>query len=240
MRKLFICVAALAAFAINVAAQEGAWSVSAGTEASTKYLWRGFAVAETPTIVPTVTLNYEKNDFGFEAGYCSITKLQRNHYLEMDFWASASYKGFTFTVLEQGLGNNLGAGGYDDNLELTLEYELPFEFLPATISWNTFVAGDDYNFDDSRAFSSYIELNVPYEYKNFSVCATAGAVPYKAEYMYENTGGFKFINLGLQAGYKFTVGDNFELPMFAQFTRNPLIGRNYFMLGCSLTYTFDL
>ena len=243
MRRLFVCAAILFASAFGVAAQD--WSVSVGTEAATQYLWRGFAVGETPTIVPTVTLNYEKDDFGFEAGYCSITELQRNHYLEMDLWASVSYKGFTFTALEQGLGNNLGIGGYDDNFELTIAYELPFEFLPASISWNTFVAGDDYNLQADfsnpykRAFSSYIELDVPFEYNNFSVDATVGATPFRSD-LYENEGGFKFLNLSLKAGYKFTVGDNFELPLYAQFTRSPLTKQNYFLLGCTVNYTFNL
>ena len=238
MRKFFVCAALLLACAFGAAAQD--WSVSVGTEASTQYLWRGISIANSPTIVPTVTLNYEKDDFSFEAGYCSITELQRNHYLEMDLWAAATYKGFTFMALEQGCNNNLCLGGYDDNFELTLAYELPFEFLPASISWNTFVAGDDFNLDGSRAFSSYIELNVPYEYNNFSVCATAGAVPYKSEILYENEGGFNFINLSLRTGYKLTVGENFELPLFAQFTYNPLYKEHFLMLGCSLTYTFDL
>lgn len=246
MRRLFVCAAILFASAFGVAAQD--WSVSAGSELTTQYLWRGFDIAHSPTIVPTVTLNYEKDDFSFEAGYCSITELQRSHhpeiqddpYLEMDAWASVTYKGITFMALEQGLGNNLGLGGYDDNFELTLSYELPFEFLPASISWNTFVAGDDYNNDGSRAFSSYIELNVPYEYNNFSVCATAGATPFKSEILYENEGGFKFLNLSLKAGYRLTVGDNFELPLYAQFTRSPLTKQNYFMLGCTLNYTFNL
>lgn len=243
MKKLFVCAAVLFACAFGAAAQD--WSVSAGSELTTQYLWRGFAIAESPTIVPTFTLNYENEDFSFEAGYCSITELQKNHYLEMDLWASLSYGGFTFTALEQGLGNNLGIGGYDDNFELTLEYELPFEHLPASISWNTFVAGDDYNLQEDfsnpykRAFSSYIELNVPYVYDEFSVCATAGATPFKSD-LYENEGGFKFINLGLKAGYRLTAGENFELPLYAQYTYNPLLKANYFMLGCTFNYTFGL
>lgn len=246
MRRLFVCAAILFASAFGVAAQD--WSVSAGSEVSTQYLWRGFDIAQSPTIVPTVTLNYEKDDFSFEAGYCSITELQRNHYLEMDAWASVTYKGITFMALEQGLGNNLGLGGYDDNFELTIAYELPFEFLPASISWNTFVLGDDYNADGTlfsgpptytRAFSSYVELDVPFVYNNFTVGATVGATPYRSD-LYENEDGFKFINLSLKAGYKLTAGDNFELPLYAQYTYNPLLKANYFLLGCTLNYTFNL
>ena len=245
MKKLFVCAAILFACAFGAAAQD--WSVSAGSELTTQYLWRGFAIAESPTIVPTFTLNYENEDFGFEVGYCSITELQRNHYLEMDFWAAATFKGITFMALEQGCGNNLGLGGYDDNFELTLSYELPFEFLPASISWNTFVLGDDYNADGTlfsgpptytRAFSSYIELNVPFQMNNFEVCATVGAVPFRSD-LY-GTESFSFTNLTLKAGYNFTVGDNFGLPVYAQYTYNPLLKSNYFMLGCKLNYTIAL
>ncbi|MBO4417571.1 MAG: hypothetical protein J5801_05600 [Bacteroidales bacterium] len=241
MKKLFVCAAVLFACAFGAAAQD--WSVSAGSELTTQYLWRGFAIAESPTIVPTFTLNYENEDFGFEVGYCSITELQRSHYLEMDFWAAATFKGITFMALEQGCGNNLGLGGYDDNFELTLSYELPFEILPATISWNTFVAGDDYNLladlSTKRAFSSYVELDVPFEYNNFSLDATVGATPFRSD-LYDNEGGFKFLNLSLKAGYNLPVGDSFELPVYAQYTYNPLLKANYFMLGCKLNYTIAL
>ncbi|MBP5505321.1 MAG: hypothetical protein J6X89_04375 [Bacteroidales bacterium] len=238
MKRLLVCAAILFACAFGVAAQD--WSVSVGSEASTQYLWRGFDIAQSPTIVPTITLNYEKDDFSFEAGYCSITELQRNHYLEMDVWASATYKGFTFMALEQGCGNNLGLGGYADNFELTLAYELPFEILPASISWNTFVLGDDYNLDGSRAFSSYAEISVPYSIDNFTFTATAGAVPYRSEIMYDNAGGLKFTNLSLKAEYSLPVQENFSLPVYAQFTHNPLYGANFFLLGCTLTFDMSL
>lgn len=215
------------------------WSVTVGTEATTQYLWRGFDIAQSPTIVPTVTLNYEKDDFSFEAGYCSITELQKAHYLEMDMWASATYKGITLMALEQGLGNNLGLGGYDDNFELTLAYELPFEFLPATISWNTFVLGDDYMNDGSRAFSSYAEISLPYQFDNFGIVATAGAVPFKSDQLYE-TDGFSFTNLSLMTGYNFSIGENCELPLYAQYTYNPLLKQHFVMLGCSISYTLGL
>ena len=240
MKKLIICLAVMLAGVFCASAQD--WSVGVGTEAVTQYLWRGMAIGASPTIVPTVTLNYEKDDFSFETGYCSITELQRAHYLEMDFWASATYKGITLLAMEQGCGHNLGLGGYDDNLELTLSYELPFEYIPASISWNTFVAGDDYNENEdmtlSRAFSTYIELNVPFRMNNFEFCATAGAVPFHSD-LYE-TGGFALTNLSLKAGYNFTIGDNFELPLYAQFTDNPMTHNQWFVLGCSLTYTFGL
>ena len=250
MRKLFVCVAVILASVFGAAAQD--WSVSAGSELATQYLWRGFAIAHSPTIVPTITLNYEKDDFSFEAGYCSITELQSQYsdfelyqYLEMDAWAAVTYKGLTFMALEQGCGNNLGLGGYDDNFELTLSYELPFEICPATISWNTFVAGDDYNLtlDISnpykRAFSSYVEVDLPFEYKDFSLNAIAGATPYRSD-LYENESGFNFINLSLKAGYNLTVGDNFGLPVYAQYTYNPLLKQHFIMLGCAFSYTFDL
>ena len=238
MKRFFICLALMLTAAIGASA--GDWSVSFATEASTQFLWRGFAVGKSPTIVPGITLNYARGGLGLEAGYCSVTELQKGHYLEMDLWATARYKGFTFTALEQGVGNNLGIGGYNDNFELTLIYELPLEHLPVSVSWNTFVAGDDFNLDGSRAFSSYAELRVPCVFNNFSVCATAGAVPFKSEGIYKNGGGFKFINLSLRAGYTLAAGESFHLPFYAQYSYNPLLGSSFFVLGCSLAYTLKL
>ena len=234
MRKFFLCLVAILSAAVCTSARD--WGVSFATEAATQFLWRGFAVGKTPTIVPSFALHYNKDGFGFEAGYCSVTELQGDHYLEMDLWATARYKGFTLTALEQGVGNNLGIGGYKDNLELTLIYELPLEHFPASLSWNTFVAGDDFNLDGSRAFSSYAELRLPCRFNNFCVCATAGAVPYKSEGIYKNTGGFKFINLNLRTSYTFTAGESFELPLYAQYNYNPLFGSHFFVLGFSIMF----
>ena len=232
MKKILLCVIAFMAGVFGAAARN--WSVSFTTEASTQFLWRGFAVGQSPTIVPGITLNYTRDGFHFETGYCSVTELQKGHYLEMDLWATARYKGFTFTALEQGLGNNLGIGGYKDNLELTLIYELPLEHFPASVSWNTFVAGDDFNLDGSRAFSSYAEIKLPCVYDRFYAGATAGAVPFKSEGIYKNGGGFKFINLSLRTGYTLTAGENFELPLYAQYTFNPHFKNHFFVLGFSI------
>lgn len=232
MRKFFICIAVLFTAAFGASGRD--WSFSLATEASTQFLWRGFAVGQSPTIVPSIALNYDKDGFHFETGYCSVTELQKGHYLEMDLWATAKYKGFTFTALEQGVGNNLGIGGYRDNLELTLIYELPFEHFPASLSWNTFVAGDDFNLDGSRAFSSYIEIKVPFQYDRFSVCASAGAVPFKSEIIYQNVGGFRFNNLNLRTGYTLSAAEKCQLPLYAQYTYNPLFKKHFFVLGFSI------
>lgn len=232
MKRVLICVTALLASVVCATARD--WGVSLGAEAATQYLWRGFAVGKSPTIVPVLTLNYRKEAFCFEVGYCSVTELQKEHYLEMDLWATAKFKGLTFTALEQGLGNNLGIGGYKDNLELTLSYELPLEHLPVSFSWNTFVAGNDFNLDGSRAFSSYAELKVPCRFNDFSVCATAGAVPYKSEGIYNNEAGFNFINLSLRTVYTLKAGELFDLPLYAQYTYNPLFKNHFFVLGFSI------
>lgn len=236
MRKLFICMAVMLAGAFGAAAQD--WSVTVGNETMTQYLWRGMALTESPTIVPTVTLGYEKDDFSFEIGYCSITELQKSHYLEMDSWAAVTFKGITFMAQNYGCGNNLTIGGYDDQLELSLSYELPFEFLPATFSWNTFVLGD-YNEDDARAFSSYAEISLPYQFGNFGIAATVGASPFRSDNVYGND-KFALTNLSLMTGYNFSIGENCELPLFAHYTYNPLFKQHFVMLGCSISYTFGL
>ena len=48
------------------------------------------------------------------------------------------------------------------------------------------------------------------------------------------------MNLSLQCGYNFSIGENFSLPVFIQDTYNPLFKKNYVVLGCGLSYTFDL
>lgn len=238
MKKFLFSAAALVLSALNLSAQSGEWSFGIGSEAMTQYMWHGLPLSSSPTVVPTASVNFENDDFSFEAGFCSVTELQRGHYLEMDLWASATYRGFTFMAQEYGMGDNLGLGGYSDNLELSLGYELPFE-VPASLTWNTFVAGDDFNGDGSRAFSSYVELCIPYDIDDFSFSFTAGAVPFASDEMY-GTEGFTVTNLSLQAGYNFSVGENLELPVYIQDTYSPFLEHNFVVLGCSLTYSFAL
>ena len=137
------------------------------------------------------------------------------------------------------MGNNLGAGGYEDNLEISLGYEFPWS-VPVSLSFNTFVLGDDINENGSRAFSSYAEISVPYEVGNFSFNGVLGAVPFRSDYMYGNCNdAFKITNITLSAAYNLSSGD-LNLPVYAQFTRNPLTKCNYYVLGCSLSIGFEL
>ncbi len=238
MKKFLFSAVAFLLAALNLSAQSGEWSLTVGSEAMSRYMWHGLPLTSSPTIVPAVSVNYGQEDFSFEAGVCSVTELQREHYLEMDIWASATFKGFTFMAQEYGLSNNLGMGGYSDNLELSLGYELPFA-VPASLTWNTFVAGDDFNSDGNRAFSSYVELCIPYDINDFSFSFTAGAVPFLSEEMY-GTDGFAVTNLSLQAGYNLSIGENLQLPLYIQDTYSPLLEHNFVVLGCSLTYNFAL
>lgn len=238
MKKALISLA-FCLLCVAASAQDGAWSVNAGTEAMSQFIWRGTEAALHPTIIPTVTLDWENEDFSFELGQCSITELTGDEYLEMDIWASASYKGLSLTLTEFGMGNNLGIGGYDDNAELSLEYEFPWS-VPVTLSLNTFVFGDDFNEDGNRAFSSYAEIAVPYEIGDLTLTGIVGAVPFRSDNTYGNCeDAFKLTNLSLSATYNLSM-NNLELPVYAQFIRNPMTKSNYYVIGCVLNLCFDL
>ena len=239
MKKTLISLAACLLCAVGAFAQDGSWSVNAGTEAMSQFIWRGTEAALHPTIIPTISLDWENDDCSFELGQCSITELTGDEYLEMDIWASFSYKGLSFTFTEFGMGNNLGIGGYEDNAEVSLAYEFPWS-VPVSLSWNTFVLGDDFNENGKRAFSSYAELAVPYEIGDLTLTGIVGAVPFRSDWTYGNeTDSFKLTNVTLNATYNLSL-DNLELPVYAQFIRNPMTKSNYYVLGCVLNLCFDL
>jgi len=231
--SMMLCLLGVVAFA-----QDGSWSVNVGSEAVSQYIWRGLEVASHPTVVPTFSLDWESEDFSFELGQCTVAELTGDEYLEMDIWASATYKGLTLSLTEYGMGNNLGIGNYADNAELMLAYEFPWS-VPVSLSFNTFVFGDDFNEDGSRAFSSYAEVAVPYEFGDLTLTGIAGAVPFRSDNMYGNSNdAFKFTNLTLNATYNLSM-DNLELPVYAQFVRNPMTKCNFYVIGCVLNLCFE-
>ena len=108
-----------------------------------------------------------------------------------------------------------------------------YDFGFAALRWFTNFAGNDgTNKDGKRAYSSYVEVNVPFKLATVDWTATAGAVPYCTTSY--GTTGFAVTNLALKATKDIKITDSFSVPIFGQVVGNPCSQKAYLVLGLSL------
>ena len=113
------------------------------------------------------------------------------------------------------------------------EATVGYDFGPVALAWYTNIAGNDgENKDGKRAYSSYVEANVPFSLAGVDWKATAGVVPY-ATTLYGTT-GFAVTNLSLRATKEIKVTDTFSIPVFGQVTGNPCSQKAYLVFGLTL------
>ena len=113
------------------------------------------------------------------------------------------------------------------------EANIGYDFGPASVQWFTNFAGNDgVNEDGERAYSSYMEVVVPFKLSAIEWTATAGAVPFATDYY--GTNGFAVTNLSLRADKEIKVTDSFSIPIFGQVVANPCSQKAYLVLGITL------
>ena len=107
-----------------------------------------------------------------------------------------------------------------------------YDFGPLSASWQTYFAGNDYQADGKRAYSSYFEQLAPFRLATCDWNAAAGFVPWKSG-MYD-VSGFSVTNLSLRATKAIRITPTFELPLFGQVIANPASRHFYFVFGLTL------
>ena len=114
------------------------------------------------------------------------------------------------------------------------EANIGYDFGFASLQWYTNFAGNDgTNKDGKRAYSSYVELDVPFKLATVDWNATAGAVPFATDFY--GTTGFAVTNLSLKATKDIKVTDSFSIPVFGQVVANPFL--IYSLYLCTLIET---
>ena len=120
--------------------------------------------------------------------------------------------------------------------EAGLAYTLPIEKFPLSIGWYTMFAGADKKVNDNgelkQNYTSYAELNYPFQVKGVDLNATCGMVPYKSA-LYMNN-GFAVTNLALKASKEIKISDSFSLPIFTQVIWNPCVEDTHIVFGITL------
>lgn len=123
------------------------------------------------------------------------------------------------------------------HFEAGLSYTLPIERFPLSMAWYTMFAGQDKKQNaqgrEKQNYSSYLELNYPFSVKSVDLNVTCGAVPYKAENLYTNS-GFAVTNIALKGMTEIKINERFSLPIFAQAIWNPCVDDAFLVFGVTL------
>lgn len=222
-----------------IATPVGAQSFNVQGDLVSSYVWRG-QYQTGASVQPTL---------GFSAGGFSLTAwgsvdITGKNKKEVDLTAAYTIKGLTISVTDywwageqvsDGVSNNSAREKYfmfkshrtDHIFEGGLSYALPCKKFPLSLSWFTMFGGGDKKIytengmdkSSKQAYSTYVEMNYPFNVKGIGLNATLGFTPWDAP-MY-GTREFAVTNIALKATKEIRFNERFSLPIYSQIIWNP-------------------
>ncbi len=198
------------------------------------YVWRGLDCGSV-AVQPTLGIGYKGLSLSAWGSY-GLTN--SDDVKEFDLTLAYTTGGFNIGITDYwfsaGLDPDARYFKYDAHgTNHVFEANIGYDFGPLSLQWFTNFAGNDgLNKNGKRAYSSYMEVAVPFRLATVDWTATAGAVPF-ATTSY-GTNGFAVTNLSLKATKEIKVTDTFSIPVFGQVVGNPCSQNAYLVFGFTL------
>jgi len=233
MMKKIVFVAVCLATGLSATAQDEVETTVAADVVS-EYVWRGMDCGSA-AIQPTLGIGYKGLSL---TAWGSYGLVDTNDAKELDLTLAYTTGAFNIGLTDYWFSAGLDPQGryfkYDaHSTNHVFEANIGYDFGVASLQWYTNLGGNDgVNKDGDRAYSSYVELGVPFKLAAVDWSATVGAVPY-ATSLY-GTNGFAITNLTLKATKDIKVTDTFSIPVFAQVAANPCAQKAYLVFGFTL------
>jgi hypothetical protein len=233
MKKILIITAILLTTAVTAKAQD-TLETTIGTDLVSQYVWRGQDLGGV-SVQPTLGLAYK----GLSLSAWGSTGLSN----------PADTREFDLTLAYTIGGFNIGVTDYWFNAGLdplnryfayaadctnhVFEANIGYDFGFASLQWYTNFAGNDgLTPAEKRAYSSYVEVSVPFVLGGVDWTAAAGAVPFATDFY--GVEGFGVVNVALTASKDIRITDSFSIPVFAQVAANPYSKNAFFVFGITL------
>ena len=198
------------------------------------YIWRGQDLGNV-SLQPTLGIGYK----GFSlSAWGSVGLSDPADTKEFDLTLGYTVGGLNIGITDYWFNTGLDPENryfkYDAHgTNHVFEANIGYDFGLASVQWFTNIAGNDgVNKDGKRAYSSYVEVAVPFKVATVDWTATAGAVPYATDFY--GTTGFAVTNVSLRADKEIKVTDSFSIPVFGQVTGNPCSQKAYLVFGITL------
>ena len=231
--KKIVCFAMGLAVSLATHAQEKVETTIYGDVVSS-YIWRGQDLGDV-SLQPTLGIGYKGLSL---TAWGSVGLSDPSDTKEFDLTLGYATGGLNIGITDYWFNNGLDPENryfkYDAHgTNHVIEANVGYDFGPASLQWFTNFAGNDgMNKDGKRAYSSYVELTVPFKLATVDWTATAGAVPFSTDFY--GTEGFAVTNLALKAAKDIKVTDTFSIPVFGQLVANPCSQKAYLVIGFTL------
>ena len=232
MKKFYIlAISVLSGFAAQ--AQETV-KTTISTDVVSSYIWRGQDLGST-AVQPTLGIDYKGFSLSAWGSYGLVNTADTK---EFDLTLSYTIGGLNIGMTDYwfdrgGLDPENRYFKYDAHgTNHVFEATVGYDFGVASVQWFTNFTGNDYEADGKRAYSSYMEVVVPFKLSAIEWTATAGAVP--SESVQYGTNGFAVTNLALKATKDIKITDSFSVPVFGQIAANPCSQKAYLAFGFTL------
>ena len=222
----------LAASAAALAQEKVETTISGDVVSS--YIWRGQDLGHV-SLQPTLGIGYKGLSL---SAWGSVGLSDPSDTKEFDLTLGYTIGRFNIGITDYWFNSGLDpenryfkydAHGTNHVFEANVGYDFGFVGL----QWFTNFAGNDgMNNDGKRAYSSYVELSVPFKLATVDWTATAGAVPFSTDFY--GTDGFAVTNLALKATKDIQVTETFSVPVFGQVVANPCSQKAYLVIGFTL------
>jgi hypothetical protein len=232
MKKRFVLAMMLVASTTAIAQDEIETTISGDIVSS--YIWRGQDLGSA-AVQPTLGVGYKGLSLTAWGSYGLVNTADTK---EFDLTLAYTTGGFNIDITDYwfsaGLDPDARYFKYDAHgTNHVFEANIGYDFGPLSLQWFTNFAGNDgLNKDGKRAYSSYVEVAVPFRLATVDWTATAGVVPW-ATTSY-GTSGFAVTNLALKATKEIKVTDTFSIPVFGQVVGNPCSQKAYLVFGFTL------
>ena len=235
MKKILLFAMGLAMSASTLAQETEKVETTVAADFVSSYIWRGQDLGSA-AIQPTLGVSYKGLSLSAWGSYGLTTPDDTK---EFDLTLAYSIGGFNVGITDYWFNAGQDPDGryfkYDAHgTNHIFEANIGYDFGFASLQWFTNFAGNDYKAEDGkRAYSSYMEVVVPFKLSTIEWTATAGAVPFASSDVY-NTSGFAVTNLALKATKDIKVTDSFTIPVFGQVAANPCTQKAYLVFGFTL------
>ena len=232
MKKRFVLAMMLVASTTAIAQDEIETTISGDIVSS--YIWRGQDLGSA-AVQPTLGVGYKGLSLTAWGSYGLVNTADTKEFdLTLAYTTGGFNIGITDYWFSAGLDPDARYFKYDAHgTNHVFEANIGYDFGPLSLQWFTNFAGNDgLNKDGKRAYSSYVEVAVPFRLATVDWTATAGVVPWTTTSY--GTSGFAVTNLALKATKEIKVTDTFSIPVFGQVVGNPCSQKAYLVFGFTL------
>lgn len=225
-------VAVVGAMSLTDAKGQESVEVDVQADVVNHYIWRGQELGQAG-LQPTLGVSYKGLSL---TAWGNVGLSEPADTKEFDFTLAYTAHNLSLGITDYWF--NTGDGRYflydAHKTAHVFEANVGYDFGLAQLQWYTNFAGaDGLNKDGKRAYSSYVEANVPFTLGGCDWTATVGAVPFATSF-YADSDGFAVTNVSLTATKEVRVTDTFSIPVFAGIAANPSTEKAYLLFGLTI------